>query len=122
LRELAVGKLIRRDVRTVRIDTRLSSFRRDFPLGSAERVVVVDEADRYAGLVPVPKTHREMEEPGAERVADLLRLTDRTLLPAMNAKEAMALFEAAEAEGLAVVDETETRRVIGLLTEKHLLR
>jgi CIC family chloride channel protein len=38
------------------------------------------------------------------------------------AKEAMALFEAAEAGELAVVDGAKTRRVIGLLTEKHLLR
>ena len=56
------------------------------------------------------------------RVADLLRLTDQVLLPAMNAKEAMAAFEAAEAEALAVVDGLETRRVIGLLSEAHLLR
>ena len=40
----------------------------------------------------------------------------------MNAKEAMALFEAAEAEALAVLDGTKTRRVVGLLTEAHLLR
>jgi len=40
----------------------------------------------------------------------------------MNAKGALALFEAAEAEELAVVDGAETRHVIGLLTEKHLLR
>ncbi len=40
----------------------------------------------------------------------------------MSAKEAMALFEAAESEALAVVDGTRPRRVIGLLTEAHLLR
>ncbi len=55
-------------------------------------------------------------------LADLLRLADRALLPAMSAKEAMALFEAAEAEALAVVDGARTRRVAGLLTEAHLLR
>ena len=51
----------------------------------------VDEADRYAGLVPVPEAHLEI--PGAERVADLLQATDQVLLPAMNAKEAMAVFD-----------------------------
>ncbi len=120
LRDLTVGKLMRRHVRTVRADTRLSAFRRDFPLGSAERVEALDDAGRYAGLVLVPEAH--LEAPGAERVADLLRLADRVLLPAMNAKEAMATFEAAEAEALAVVDGRDTRRVIGLLTEAHLLR
>lgn len=120
LRELTVGKLMRREVRTVRADMHLSSFRREFPLGSAERVVAVDEAGRYAGLVPVPEAHLESAE--KERVSDLLRLRDRALLPAMNAKAAMAAFEAAEADALAVVDDPATGRVVGLLTEAHLLR
>jgi CIC family chloride channel protein len=120
LRDLTVGKLMRRAVRTVRTDMRLSAFRRDFPLGSARRVVAVDETDRYAGLVPVAVAH--LETPGAERVADVVRLADQMLLPAMNAKEAMAAFEAAEAEVLAVVDDLNARRVLGMLTEAHLLR
>ena len=121
LRDLTVGKLMRRGEPTVRIDTRLSDFRREFPLGSATRAVAVDEAERYAGTVSVVEAHAP-EVDAAETVAALLRLRDRASLPAMDAKEAMALFEAAEAEELAVVDGAKTRRVIGLLTEKHLLR
>jgi chloride channel protein, CIC family len=34
----------------------------------------------------------------------------------------MTLFEAAEAEALAVLDDARTRRVVGLLTKAHLLR
>jgi CIC family chloride channel protein len=40
----------------------------------------------------------------------------------MNAKEAMAIFDAAEAEAMAVLDSPQGRRVVGLLTEAHLLR
>jgi CIC family chloride channel protein len=69
--DLTVGKLMRRNLPTVPADTRLSDFRRQFPLGSAKRVVAVCETDRYAGLVPVPEAHLEI--PGAERVADLLQ-------------------------------------------------
>jgi len=119
-RDLTVGKLMRRNLQTVRADARLSVFRREFPLGSAKRVVAVDDAGRYAGLVPVPEAHSEM--PGAERVADLLEFRDQMLLPAMNAKEAMAAFDATEADALVVVDDPETRRVVGLLSEAHLLR
>jgi len=43
------------------------------------------------------------------------------LLPRTNARDAMAIFEAAEAEALVVVDGP-ARRVLGLLTEAHLLR
>ena len=120
LRDLTVGKLMQRNLRTVRADTSLSAFRREFPLGSANRVVAVGENDRYAGLVPVPEAH--LDHPGAERVADLLQAADEMLLPAMNAKEAMAVFDATETDALVVVDDLETRRVVGLLSEAHLLR
>ena len=121
LRDLTVARLMRRDVRTVRTDTRISAFRRDFPLGSAERVVAVDAADRYAGIVQVAEAHAaEADETGT--VAPLLHLAEHALLPAMNAKEAMAIFDAAEAEAMAVLDGPQARRVVGLLTEAHLLR
>ena len=55
-------------------------------------------------------------------MADLLQAADEMLLPAMNAKEAMVVFDATETDALVVVDSLETRRVIGLLSEAHLLR
>jgi CIC family chloride channel protein len=120
LHELSVGRLMRRDVRTVRADTRLTSFRRDFALGSTERVVALDEAGRYAGLVQVAEAHAA--GPEVETVSALLHQRGHALLPAMNAKEAMAAFDAAEVEALAVIDGPDTRRVIGLLTASHVLR
>ncbi|HEY4251324.1 MAG TPA: chloride channel protein [Roseomonas sp.] len=120
LRDLTVGRLMRRDVRTIRDDTRLSSFRRDFALGSTERVVALDEAGRYAGIVLVAEAHAETELEGT--IAPLLRLKDKALLPNMNAKQAMAIFDAAEVESLAVLDSRESRNVIGLVTASHLLR
>jgi hypothetical protein len=39
-------------------------------------------------LSPVPEAH--LDTPGAERMADLLQAADEVLLPAMNAKEALA--------------------------------
>jgi len=80
----------------------------------------VDESGRYAGLVPVPEAH--LDVPGVERIADLLQVADEVLLPAMNAKEAMAVFDASEADALVVVDDPGTRCVVGLLSEAHLLR
>ena len=53
VRNLTVGRMMRREVRTVRADTPIAAFRRDFPLGATDRVVVVDEAGRYAGIVLV---------------------------------------------------------------------
>ena len=40
----------------------------------------------------------------------------------MNVREAVAAFDGAEAEALAVVDSDVSRRVVGFLTEAYVLR
>jgi CIC family chloride channel protein len=124
IRNLTVGRLMRRDVRTVRADANLAAFRRQFPLGSATRVVALDEAERYAGIVLLAEAHApQLDEKAAEtRIEGLLRYRNAVLVPSMNVKEAAATFERAEADALAVVDSAEGRKVLGLLTEAHALR
>jgi CIC family chloride channel protein len=115
-----VGRMMRKDMRTIRADTALSAFRRQVPLGSADRVVVTDEAGRYAGIVLTPEAH------GADdtitRVSEILHYPKDVLLPQMTIKEAVQMFESTESDALAVVDAANTRNVIGLLTEQFALR
>ena len=59
IRNLTVGRMMRRNMRTVRIDTSIAAFRRDFPLGASSRVIAVDAADRYAGMLMVAEVHAE---------------------------------------------------------------
>jgi CIC family chloride channel protein len=120
MRNLTVGRMMRREVRTVRSDMPLTSFRRDFPLGATARVLVVDEAGRYAGIVQVPEAHSG--DVKAEKISAILHHERDVLLPQMSIKEAISMFEQAEGDALAVVENMETRRVIGLLTEAHALR
>lgn len=120
MRNLTVGRMMRREVRTVRSDTTLAAFRRDVPLGATNRVVAIDDSGRYAGIVLVPEAHGETAR-GAT-LATLLHYPDAMLLPQMTIKEAVELFEQAEADALAVVDSRDSRRVIGLLTEQYALR
>lgn len=124
IRKLTVGRLMRRGARTARADTPLAQFRRQFPLGSTSRVVVVDEADRYAGIVLLPEAYAPtLDDKLATTTLDaLLRYRDALLLPSMNVKEAAAVFERAEADALVVVEDAERRHVLGLLTEQHALR
>jgi CIC family chloride channel protein len=119
VRNLTVGRMMRREIRTISNETTLASFRRDYPLGSTQRVVVVDQAGRYAGIL------FPAEAPAADADADLgslLRYREAVLLPHMTVKEAIAAFEAAESDALVVVDSIESGTVIGLLTEQHALR
>ncbi|MDR3537522.1 MAG: chloride channel protein [Acetobacteraceae bacterium] len=120
MRNLTVGRMMRREVRTVRAGTPLSAFRRDFPLGATQRVVVLDEADRYAGIVLLAEAHADPDD--AHTVADIVHYIDTMLLPQMTIKEAVAMFENAESDALVVVDAPDSRHVIGLLTEQYALR
>ena len=121
MRSLTVARMMRREVPTMRADISIGAFRRDVPLGSASRVVVVDAADRYAGIVQVAEAHAPEAADGA-RLSSILRYADDLLLPQMTIKEAVSAFERAESDALAVVDGKDSRRVIGLLTEAHALR
>ena len=121
VRNLTVGRMMRREVRTVRGDTTLAAFRRDFPLGAEQRVIVTDAADRYAGVVLVAEAHSATADK-AERIVELVHHAGEALLPQMTVKEAISRFEKAESDALAVVDNKESRRVLGVLTEQHALR
>lgn len=121
IRELTVRRMMRPDVRTVPAHTTLSRFRMVYPLGSTGQVVALDEDKNYAGIVLVAEAHvPELDE--TMPVREILHYTDSALLPTMTVKEAVATFERAEAEALAVVESVESPRVIGLLTEAYALR
>jgi CIC family chloride channel protein len=121
LRDLTVRRMMRPDVRTVPANTTLSRFRTAFPLGSNTHVVAVDESKDYAGIANVAEAHAsELDE--TKPVREILHFTDAMLLPTMTVKEAVAAFDKAEAEALAVIQSRESRHVIGLLSEAHALR
>lgn len=121
LRELTVRRMMRQDVRTVPARTTVSRFRMVFPLGSTTQVVALNEEKDYAGIVQVAEAHApELDE--SITVREILRYSDTILLPTMTVREAVAVFDKAEAEALAVVQSPDRRRVIGLLSESHALR
>ena len=125
LRSLTVGPMMRTDVRTVPETTLLSAFCEKYPLGSTERVISTDRDGHYAGVVVVADAHHALahlpDEP-PQTIAGLLQTRDFVLLPSMTAQAAADLFVASGAEELAVVDNLERRRVVGLLTEAYVLR
>jgi chloride channel protein, CIC family len=121
IRDLTVRTLMRPDVTTVNADMPIEQFREKFPLGSKTRVVAVDGAGRYAGLAFVADAHAADIEPTKD-LADILHHSEVVLHPVMNIQEAIAVFDAAEAESLAVVEADGEHRPIGILTEAHAMR
>jgi len=121
IRDLTVGRLMRQDMTTVRVDISIGEFRQRFPLGSKTQVVAVDGDGRYVGLAFTAEAHTP-EIDSAKGLVGLLHHRDVVLHPAMNIREAIAVFDAAEAESLAVVEAGDERRPIGILSEAHAMR
>jgi CIC family chloride channel protein len=108
---------------TIPAETPLRDFRAAYPLGSAHVVVAVDEAGHYRGLVLVPEAHAvplEENEDGGP-VSAVARLAETTLHPDVDVRSALAIFDAAEADTLAVT-ERDTGHVVGLLGETFAAR
>ena len=125
MRTLTVGRMMRRDPGTILGSASLAEFRRRNPLGSTQRVVVVDEAGRYLGVALTTDAFSSAENPeeDAKRtVADIAKWGDSPLTPELNVRDAMRIFDNTESEALAVVDDLKSRKVLGLLTEGYALR
>ena len=84
-------------------------------------MVAVDPAGRYVGLALVAEAHTGDIEADSGLV-DIQHHRDVVLHPVMNIQEAIAVFDAAEAESLAVVEAGGEHRLVGILTDAHAMR
>jgi chloride channel protein, CIC family len=121
IRDLTVRRMMRPDLATVNADMPVAEFRTKFPLGSKTQVVAVDDTGHYAGLVLVADAHAP-EIDMAKGLYGILHHQRIVLHPGMNIQEAIAVFDAAEAESLAVVETAGEHRPVGILTEAHAMR
>ena len=121
VRELTVRRMMRPDVRTVPAHTTIGRFRLVYPLGSTAQVAAIDEQKQYAGMVQVAEAHSD-EFDETMPVREILHFQETMLLPTMTIKDAVTMFDKAEAEALAVIEAPDNREVIGLLTEAYALR
>ena len=118
-RTLTAGRMMRTDAPSIAESATLTEFRRRFPLGGTNRVVLLAEDGRYAGLAPVAAAYMEGHA-ADERVAVLAEAKGITLTPDMNIVAVMQLFDASQSEELAVVDDGGV--VVGLLAEVYVAR
>nr|WP_294540423.1 chloride channel protein [uncultured Rhodoblastus sp.] len=118
--DLKVGRLMRPDPPSAPDWLDIDDFCERFPLGSGACVVLTDDSGRYAGMVNLAEAHLHARK-SEGRVRALARQGGVWLTADMNAKTAMALFDRAEADQLAVIDSV-SGAPVGVLTEPYLAR
>ncbi|MCE9650737.1 MAG: chloride channel protein [Parvibaculum sp.] len=122
--DLTVLRAMRSDPVLVPANTPLLKLRQIAPLGGAKRVFIIDDAQRYRGLVQMETVHDpDIDDAAATLVAgDLARGAGIYLQPRENLRVALSRFETVEMETLPVVNDTTELRVIGYITEAYALR
>jgi CIC family chloride channel protein len=119
LRQLTAGVMMRRDPATIDEASTIAQFRALYPLGSTSRVIVLDHARKYLGIVPTGAAH-DKDAPAEKPIIELATLKDRFLTPSMHIGEIIRAFDDSEADDLAVLLPDHT--VSGVLTEKFVRR
>ena len=121
IRDLTVRRLMRPDVATVDADIGDRGVPAKFPLG-------IEDAGgrgrwrRALCRAGAGRRSARARYRAARGLIGILHHRDVVLHPAMNIQEAIAVFDAAEAESLAVVEAGGERRPVGILTEAHAMR
>jgi len=121
IRDLNVGRLMRKDARTLPSDVAIETARAMFPLGSTKQFFLLDREGRYTGLVLTADLHTATQ-PLTEPVATLALPSRARLVPQMSIRQALDAFEESETDVLPVIDDDASRHVLGLVSEAHALR
>ena len=115
VRALTAGRMMRRETQATPADINIAAFRHRFPLGSANRAVLVDGDGRYRGIVAPAAAYADGLDPAAP-VSTLAQAALAPLLPEADITAVMARFDADQVDELAVVDPD--GRVLGVLSER----
>ncbi len=118
LRTLTAGRMMRAGAPTIAASASIDEFRRRFPLGSARRVVALDDTGRYAGILQVSQVFADHDTAGA--VGRFAFNQAQTLSPEMTIKDIMGLFDRTASDELAVVDDN--GEVLGIVSEAYATR
>jgi CIC family chloride channel protein len=122
VRDMTVGRLMRRDPTLVAADTPLGELRRAYPVGSTKRLFVADGQGAFVGVIESASLYTGPAAQDDQMPAGALAQRQAALLPGLSVRTALERFEEQEVEALAVVDAPDTRHVIGYLTEAYAQR
>lgn len=115
VRALTAGRMMRREAQATPVDMNIAAFRHRFPLGSANRAVLVDAEGRYKGIVVPAAAYADGLDESA-LVTTLAEASLAPLSPDADIAAVMARFDADQVDELAVVDGDGL--VLGVLSER----
>ena len=122
LNELMIGPMMRRDPAVIAADQPIDELRTRFPAGSAKQVFVVDGDGRLSGIIDPSEANGPNGAAETKTVGDLVAGPPSYLLPGDDLRTALDRFSQAAQETLPVVDNADSRRVLGYLSEAYALR
>ncbi|KPG00079.1 chloride channel protein [Rhodopseudomonas sp. AAP120] len=119
--QICAVTLMRTDFDTARADLTLGEAQKLFPPGRVKHLVLLDTEGRYAGVVGSPEFH-DIAAPGDATLASIAQQHDQFLFPGTSIRDMLAAFDRSEVDLLVVVDNAQDRRVVGTVSEAHVLR
>jgi CIC family chloride channel protein len=122
LQELKIGPMMRRDPAVIASDQPVAELLRRFPPGSTKQVFVVDGNGTLCGGVDPAEVSRAEGNRDGSTVGDLIKGPLVVLLPSDDLRTALGRFSSAARERLPVVDDNDSRHIIGYVSEAYALR
>jgi chloride channel protein, CIC family len=120
---LTIGRVMRRDGKTVPVEMTVAAMRRAFPLGAVPQLFALEDGKLAGTIDPAdlwaPDLGGIPEEVGA---ADIMAAVSVSLLATDNLQSSLKKFSESKLELLPVVDDPEQMQLLGYLTEAEALK
>jgi len=119
MRSMTAASLMRKNSVQMSEHASIAELRDQVPLGTTSRVLLVDDAGDYRGIVPTAQAYIETLDVDTP-LSQLAKQTEVYVRPDMDISAILRVFEDFGVDDLAVVDEA--HRLMGMLTEKYVNR
>ena len=120
---LTIGRVMRRDGKTVPTEMSVAAMRKAFPLGAIPQLFATEDGRLVGTIDPADLWAPDLGGiPEEVSAADLMQPVEATLLMTDNLQSSLKKFSEAKLEILPVVEDPQSLRLIGYLTEAEALK
>ena len=124
MRALTVRDVMRAEQTTVPADTLLPALLDRFLAERRNHLYVVDREGHFEGVIAIHDVNRairELQEPAAVRAGDLAKSNFQSTVPWEHLDRVLERFWIEEAERLPVLENRESRKLIGTVSQRDIL-